>query len=63
MSRIDRITNTVYVSVEFPFKEAWDDLDSEEQKSIVLRNIDMIDTDDLITELEHRGYCVTEEQE
>ena len=63
MSRRGFLSNRLFVTVEVPFDDVWDDLDSDEQKSIVTGNIDMIDTDELISELESRGYVVKEEGE
>ena len=63
MSRRGFLSNKLFVTVEVPFDDAWDDLDSDEQKNIVTSNIDMIDTDALIAELESRGYIVKEEGE
>jgi hypothetical protein len=63
MSHRGIMTNRLYVSVEVEFNDVWDDLDSDEQKNIVTSNIGMIDTDELIAELEYRGYVVKEEGE
>ena len=63
MSRRGILTNRLYVSVEVEFDDVWNNLDSDEQENIVTSNIDMIDTDELIAELEHRGYVVKEEGE
>ena len=62
MSRRGIMTNKLYVSVEVQFDDVWDDLSSDEQKEFVIDNIDIIDTDTLITELESRGYIVKEEE-
>lgn len=62
MSRRGIMTNKLYVSVEVQFNDVWDDLSSDEQKEIVTNNIDIIDTNILITELESRGYVVKEEE-
>ena len=62
MSRRGIMTNKLYVSVEVQFDDVWDDLSSDEQKEFVTDNIDIIDTDTLITELENRGYIVKEEE-
>lgn len=62
MSRRGIITNKLYVSVEVQFDDMWNDLSSDEQKEFVTDNIDIIDTDILITELESRGYIVKEEE-
>ena len=62
MSRRGIITNKLYVSVEVQFDDVWDDLSSDEQKEFVTDNIDIIDTDTLITKLENRGYIVKEEE-
>lgn len=63
MSTRGIMTNRLYVTIEVPFENAWDDLDSDEQKDIVTSNISMIDTDKLIAELEYRGYVIKEEGE
>ena len=62
MSRRGIMTNKLYVSVEVQFDDVWDDLSSDEQKEFVTDNIDIIDTDTLITELESRGYIVKEKE-
>ena len=62
MSRRGIMTNKLYVSVEVQFDDVWDDLSRDEQKEFVTDNIDIIDTDTLITELESRGYIVKEEE-
>ena len=62
MSRRGIMTNKLYVSVEVQFDDVWDNLSSDEQKEFVIDNIDIIDTDTLITELESRGYVVKEEE-
>lgn len=63
MSRRDFLSNKLFVIVEVPFDDAWGDLSADEQEEFVTSNIDMIDTDALIAELEHRGYIVKEEGE
>ena len=62
MSRRGIMTNKLYVSVEVQFDDVWDGLSSDEQKEFVTDNIDIIDTDTLITELESRGYIVKEKE-
>lgn len=61
MSRRGILSNKLYVSVDIPFEKAWDDLGADEQKQIVSENINLLDTDDLIWELESRGFCVAKE--
>ena len=62
MSSRGILSNKLYVTIDIPFEKAWDDLSSEDQKQIVSENISIIDTDDLIAELEHRGFkCIKEE--
>jgi len=63
MSRRGFLSNKLFVTVEIPFDNAWSDLSSDEQEGFVTSNIDMIDTDVLISELEYRGYIVKEEGE
>lgn len=63
MSSRGFITNNLYVNVQIKFEDAWNDLDSNEQKEIVFQNIDLLDDNDLITELENRGYIVTKDEE
>lgn len=63
MSTRGIMTNRLYVSIEVEFDDVWDDLDSDEQKNIITSNIGMIDIDELIAELEYRGYVVKEEGE
>lgn len=62
MSYRGKLSNTLYADIRVPFQDVWDDLDSEEQKQIVSSNIDMLDDDELIKELEYRGYTVTKEE-
>lgn len=62
MSSRGILSNNLYVNIQIKFDDAWNDLDSNEQKEIVSQNIDLIDDDELITELEHRGYNVKEEE-
>lgn len=62
MSSRGILSNKLYVEVKIPFQDAWEDLDSEEQKQLVSSNIDMISDDELIAELENRGYKVTENE-
>lgn len=62
MSSRGLLSNELFVDVRIPFEDAWKDLDSEEQKQIVSSNIDMINDDELIAELEYRGYNVTEKE-
>ena len=52
------MTGKVYVSVDVDFSKVWDDLSSDEQKSVVQNNLDMLESSDLISELESRGYTV-----
>ena len=61
MSRRGIMTNKLYVSIEVLFDDSWNVLSSDEQKEFVINNIDIIDTNTLITELESRGYVVKEE--
>lgn len=63
MSRRGFLSNKLFVTVEVPFDDAWNDLSADEQEEFVTGNIDMIDTDALIAELESRGYIVKEEGE
>ena len=63
MSRRGFLSNKLFVTVEVPFDDVWSDLSADEQEEFVISNIDMIDTDDLISELESRGYVVKEEGE
>lgn len=63
MSRKGFLSNKLFVTVEVPFDDAWSDLSADEQEEIVTSNIDMIDTDALISELESRGYVIKEEGE
>ena len=63
MSRRGFLSNKLFVAVEVPFDDVWDDLSANEQEEFITSNIDMIDTDVLISELESRGYIVKEEGE
>ena len=60
MSRRGIISNNLYVNVDIKFDDVWDDLTSEDRQQIVSDNIDLIDTNSLITELENRGFSITE---
>lgn len=62
MSYRGKLSNTLYADIRVPFQDVWEDLSNEEQKQIVSSNIDMIDDDELIKELEYRGYNVTKEE-
>lgn len=61
MSNRGIMSNTLYVTIDIPFEKAWNDLSSDEQKQIVSENISLIDTDELIAELEDRGFTCIEE--
>ena len=63
MSSRGMFSNKLFVTIEVPFDDAWNDLSADEQKKYVTSNIDMIDTDELISELEHRGYIVSEDND
>ena len=63
MSSRGMFSNKLFVTIEVPFDDAWNDLSADEQKEYVTSNIDMIDTNVLISELENRGYVVTEEND
>lgn len=63
MSRRAFLSNKLLVNVEVPFDDAWSDLSADEQEEFVTSNIDMIDTNALISELESRGYIVKKEGE
>ena len=56
-------SNKLFVSIEVPFDEAWNDLSADEQKEYVTSNVGMIDTNALISELESRGYTVSEDND
>lgn len=62
MSSRGILSNKLYVEITIPFQDVWENLDSEEQKQIILSNIDMIDDDELISELEYRGYNITKNE-
>lgn len=53
----------LYASVDIDFSSAFDDLSEKEQKSFITDNIGMIDDNDLIDELESRGYGIKERGE
>ena len=62
MSSRGIFSNKLYVTIDILFEKAWNDLSSDDQKQIVSENISLLDTDDLIAELENRGFeCVNEE--
>lgn len=62
MSSRGILSNKLYVTIDILFEKAWNDLSSDDQKQIVSENISLLDTDDLIAELENRGFeCVKEE--
>lgn len=56
MSTRGFISNKLFVNVDIPFEDAWNDLTNDDRKQIVSENISLLDTDDLIAELEHRGF-------
>lgn len=49
MSRRTMFNNNLLVTIEVPFDEAWNDLSADEQKEYVTSNVDMIDTNILIS--------------
>lgn len=62
MSTRGVMSNKLYVNVDIPFEDAWNDLTNEDQKQIISENISLLNTDDLISELEHRGFkCIKED--
>lgn len=61
MSRKGMFSGNLYVSVDIKFDDVWDDLTTEDRQKIVSDNIDLIDTNSLITELESRGFSIMEE--
>lgn len=62
MSSRGILSNKLYVTIDILFEKAWNDLSSDDQKQIVSENISLLDADDLIAELENRGFeCVKEE--
>lgn len=63
MSRRGMFSNKLFVTIEVPFDDAWNDLSADEQKEYVTSNIEMIDTNVLISELESRGYIVIEDND
>lgn len=60
MSR-DIFSGKLYASVEIDFRDAFDDLSEQEQKSFITENIEMVDDDFLINELESRGYEINKD--
>lgn len=56
MSSRTIFSNRLLVNIDIPFEDAWNDLTNDDRKQIVSENISLIDTDDLIAELEHRGF-------
>lgn len=63
MSSRGMFSNKLFVTIEVPFDDAWNDLSADEQKEYVTSNIEMIDTNVLISELESRGYIVIEDND
>lgn len=57
------MSNKIYVTVDIPFDKAWDDLTDNEKKEYLTSNIEMLDTDELISELESRGYTVSKDED
>ena len=55
------MSNELFVNVEILFEDAWNDLSSNDQEQFLLQNINLLDTDDLISELKDRGFNVTNE--
>jgi hypothetical protein len=58
MSTRGVMSNRLYVNVDIPFEDAWNDLTNEDRKQIISENISLLNTDDLISELEHRGFSI-----
>lgn len=54
MSTRGVISNKLFVNVDISFEDAWNDLTKDDRKQIVSENIDILDTDDLVSELEYR---------
>lgn len=63
MSSRGILSNKLFVTIEVPFEDVWNDLSDDEQKEYVTSNIEMIDTNVLISELESRGYIVSEDND
>ena len=63
MSTKGIMSGKLYVTVDIEFEDAWNDLNLDEQKNVISSNIDLLDDDDLIAELEYRGYIVKESEE
>lgn len=62
MSTRGVMSNKLYVNVDIPFEDVWNDLTNEDRKQIISENISLLNTDDLISELEHRGFkCIKED--
>lgn len=63
MSSRGILSNKLFVTIEVSFEDVWNDLSDDEQKEYVTSNIEMIDTNVLISELESRGYIVSEDND
>ena len=63
MSSRGILSNKLYVTVDIEFEDAWNDLNADEQKNIVSSNIELLDDNDLIAELEYRGYVIQPAEE
>lgn len=50
------------VNITLDFDNAWSELDYKQQQQVVLQNIDILSDDDLIDELESRGYYIIKEE-
>ena len=46
------------ISVEVKFEDVWNFLNKDDKKEIIVSIMQLLDDDDLIAELEHRGYVV-----
>lgn len=62
MSSRGILSNKLYVDVSISFQDVWDDLDNNEQEKLILDNISMVSDNDLIGELESRGFNITKEE-
>ena len=63
MSSRGILSNKLYVTVDIEFEDAWNDLNADEQKNIVSSNVELLDDNDLIAELEYRGYVIQPAEE
>lgn len=62
MSTRGVMSNKLFVNVDILFEDACNDLTNDDRQQIISENISLITTDELIAELEYRGFkCIMED--